>query len=312
MARRIASTHAHEFDDEVKQDAVLQTHLGCPFLIHRRKPLLGLNAVVVDAEQLPPGASCPDPGQAARSIAGKHRSGCQRIQLRLHGLADSRNLVRLGLRLLLRLVEQLGPRVLAEPRRQPAGQRSMPRNGNYCGLSGLVSLGVVGLHGRFMGFQFRFDFSALISLRLLQGLRQVGELIAIEIQLRFGDAEVRVIVGVVIRGARLRSLCGRSEQIHSLLILGHELFELIHFLRERQRIPGEGALLRFEVGFAQRSGKCLVDGMVGEALGLARILFFFGRGGHAGQSLRRGPGACIDQGGARRNSSFPCGTADEP
>lgn len=124
------------------------------------------------------------------------------------------------------------------------------------------------------------------------------QFVAIRIQLRFGNAKVRVIRGVAVCSAWLGSLRGRGQVVYGFLILGYELLELVYFLRERQRIAGEITLLGLKIRLAQRGRKCLIDRMVGEALGLSRIVFLFRRGGHARESLRRGPGTGVDQGSA--------------
>ena len=80
------------------------------------------------------------------------------------------------------------------------------------------------------------------------------------------------------------------------LVLLDDLLKLIDFLRERKRFASQLAMLRLDGGLAQRGGEGLIDFVIGEALGIARVLRFFGGNGEGGQSLRRLPGAEIDDG----------------
>jgi hypothetical protein len=81
-----------------------------------------------------------------------------------------------------------------------------------------------------------------------------------------------------------------------LLILTDQLLQLIHALGERERVAGEFAILSLNCGQAKRTGESLIDLVIGEPFGLARVLVFLGRNREGGKGLCRLPRPKVDDG----------------
>ena len=101
------------------------------------------------------------------------------------------------------------------------------------------------------------------------------------------------------------SRSGGAELAHLCLILSHQLLQLINTLRERKRFAGERAMLGLDGGLAQCGCESLVDFVIREAFGFARVLGFLRGHGQCGQRLGGLPRTQIDDGFPGGNGSAP-------
>jgi len=155
--------------------------------------------------------------------------------------------------------------------------------------------------------QFALNLRAVVAGGAVQIELRIGQFICVQSQLRLGNIYIVLVDSGLCRTFCLA--CGGTgslgQAIGLRLIVMHELIELRDLLRERQRLSRELAILCLQAFLAQRRGKSLIHFMIGKALGLARVPVLFRADGQRGQSLRRLPGAQIDQdlhasAGARR------------
>ncbi len=244
--QRVAEHHADQDEEDQREgaknqmqhDAVLQEHLRGPFAVDRRELLLGLNAIVVDAEDLALGASI---FQSRASLELVCRTVCRTWPLGI-GLGFER-IVRGGqggdilLRFLLRLLDRAVPIALTEPGADAACKRAvLPcRHDSRPGPFPAARLSYCFI-GCFVRGQFVLDLRAVIAGGTLEIVLRIGEFVGVEAELGLGDFEV-----VSSRPGRrgFRGTGGRlqcsSDALHLRLILHDELLEL---LRSFARAPG--------------------------------------------------------------------------
>jgi hypothetical protein len=87
------------------------------------------------------------------------------------------------------------------------------------------------------------------------------------------------------------------EALERGLVVFHDLLKLGNLLGERESVAGK--LVVVDAGFAKSGCECLVDLVVGEALGFVRERDFLSADGQRGQRLRGLPRALIHQAPAR-------------
>ena len=232
-------------------DAMLQEHLAGPFAIHAGKLLLGLNAVVEDAEKLMLFALVFDVSQAGcagrRAAYGGWAGG---IGPGLKRVVFSGQIGDLLLCLLNRLLDQQVTVVLREPISYARGERAMLFGGEHGGLA--LRSAVVFPHGGFMRGQFTLKLCAVVAGGARKIELRIGKLVGIQAELAFGNLK---IVSADSRLCRifwrdgLRAGLGRQAD-DQVLVVFDSLLQLRDLLLEGERIAGQDAVFHLLCGLS--------------------------------------------------------------
>ncbi len=272
---------------------MLQANLILPLAVDGRELLVGLDAIVINAEDLTLGAAGFQIRQFLIPVRRRARFG----GIGRRGVRGMfKPIVLRGQRgdvsesVLARVFQKLKTGALVQPRAQPSGDSTLPLHRDKGDLPFFGRTQIVLAHGSFMRRQLLLDPAALISGSARQILLRIGQFIGIETELGFGKFEVirdSRQIGTALRRWLARG-CRRSERTHALRIILDHLLQLGHFLRERKRLAAKRPLLQAHL--AQRGGKGLIHLMVGQPLGFPREVQLLRGGSRGSQKLRRFPG----------------------
>jgi hypothetical protein len=271
---------------QVGYDAMLQPNLVLPLAVDARELLLGLDTIIVDAEQL---ALFPSLLQAGKlgCIGFRLIGGCSvraGVGLGFQPIVLRHQACRVRFRLLHGLLNQLRAAALVVPCFQPAGERAVLPRGKHGQLAVACLLSIVLAHGRLVGRKLLLNPGAQVARCPGQIMLRIAQVVLIQVQLRLGDFQIVIAAAV----------SGRRQSVYLGLILLDRLLQLCDLLRKFQGLSGGGEPL--SAGLAQRGGKRLVHLVIGQAFGFVCILLFFFAHGEGGERLSNLPGMQVDDG----------------
>ncbi len=276
-------------------DAMLQQHLVCPLAVNACELLLGLDAVIVDAEKLALFPSLLQAGElgcfgasllpAAMTGGRGSRAG---VGLRFEGIVLQGQTGCVRLRLLHGLLDQLITAALAAPRLHAAGKRAILPGRENSHLAVAARLGIRLAHGRLVRRKLLLDPGAHVARCSGQIVLGIVQLILIKVELCLGNFQVVSLQHCAAAGVRASNSAPGPDPLWPSPAVAPPSGKA-RWLRPWVRG-------RCSLAWRNDCGKGLVHLVIGQAFGLVRILLLFLADGEGGERLGNLPGVQVDDG----------------